>query len=390
MRMNSYKLQATIRKLLTASEKLIAASYKSLVERVWRLSASLHLRLLTYDLRLKNLRLATIFLLLTAYSSLLFAQDIHFSQFNFSPLSQNPAFTGVFDGDVRFVANYRNQWFTVPVSYNTFSFSTDGNVKTWKETHGLSLGGMFYYDRAGDSRFSAMQAMLSAAYQLRLGATKAHSISVGASVGMGGRTIQYQYLYFDNQYTGDRYNPNLQSGEQFPNSSFYYPDVAAGLSYQYTKSSRKQFTMGIGIHHLNQARQSFLNDKNIRLDLRYTINTKLRWQICKKLDLVPEAQFQYQDTKYELAFGVHTKAYIFKQNKASVCLNTGAYYRNNDAFYLLLGMDYNAWQVNLSYDINTSKFQRATQNNGAIEGSLIYILSKVKKVDSKGADCQIF
>jgi hypothetical protein len=107
----------------------------------------------TYDLRLKltcDLRLACS--LLTAPSSLLFAQDIHFSQFNFSPLSQNPAYTGVFDGDVRFVANYRNQWFTVPVSYNTFAFSTDGNVKTWKETHGLSLGGMFYYDRAGDSQ----------------------------------------------------------------------------------------------------------------------------------------------------------------------------------------------------------------------------------------------
>jgi len=56
----------------------------------------------------------------------------------------------------------------------------------------------------------------------------------------------------------------------------------------------------------------------------------------------------------------------------------------------LLGLDYNAWQINLSYDINTSKFQRATQNNGAIEASIIYILSKVKKIDSKGSDCQIF
>jgi hypothetical protein len=71
-------------------------------------------------------------------------------------------------------------------------------------------------------------------------------------------------------------------------------------------------------------------------------------------------------------------------------LNFGAYYRNNDAAYLLLGMDYNAWQVNLSYDINTSKFQRATNTYGAIEASVIYILAKVKKVNSYGKSCPIF
>jgi hypothetical protein len=53
-------------------------------------------------------------------------------------------------------------------------------------------------------------------------------------------------------------------------------------------------------------------------------------------------------------------------------------------------MDYNAWQVNLSYDINTSKFQRATNTYGAIEASVIYILARVKKVNSFGKSCPIF
>ena len=58
-----------------------------------------------------------------------FAQDIHFSQFNNSPLNLNPAQTGLFNGDWRFVGNLRNQWSSVPVPYRTFSLSTDTTLE---------------------------------------------------------------------------------------------------------------------------------------------------------------------------------------------------------------------------------------------------------------------
>src|SRR5271156_4589456 len=61
-----------------------------------------------------------------------YCQDVHFSQFNFSPLNQNPANTNLFDGDYRFVGNYKNQWPTVPVRYNTFSASAEANFITLK------------------------------------------------------------------------------------------------------------------------------------------------------------------------------------------------------------------------------------------------------------------
>jgi len=102
-----------------------------------------------------------------------------------------------------------------------------------------------------------------------------------------------------------------------------------------------------------------------------------------------EVLFQQQDTKYEAAFGMHTKAFVFKQKNAQICLNTGVYYRNNDAVYALLGMDYNAWQVNLSYDINISRFQPASSTYGALEISVIYIMAWVKNVNSKGSDCSV-
>ena len=71
---------------------------------------------------IRKVYIAVAFCLLTNF---LVAQDIHFSQFNMSPVNLNPAFTGFFDGDYRGVANYRSQWSSVPVSYSTVSLQAD-------------------------------------------------------------------------------------------------------------------------------------------------------------------------------------------------------------------------------------------------------------------------
>ena len=41
------------------------------------------------------------------------AQDIHHTQYFASPLTLNPALTGLVRGDVRVAANYRSQWYSV-------------------------------------------------------------------------------------------------------------------------------------------------------------------------------------------------------------------------------------------------------------------------------------
>ena len=51
------------------------------------------------------------------------AQDIHFSQFFETPLLRNPALAGIFSGDLRIQAVYRNQWNSVTVPYQTTSLN---------------------------------------------------------------------------------------------------------------------------------------------------------------------------------------------------------------------------------------------------------------------------
>ena len=92
------------------------------------------------------------------------AQDPHFSQFYMSPLTLNPAVTGMFNAKARFTANYRNQWASVTVPYQTFSASGEGSF--FREQLGGDYAGfglIALNDVAGDSKFCGGRSICSLA-----------------------------------------------------------------------------------------------------------------------------------------------------------------------------------------------------------------------------------
>lgn len=334
--------------------------------------------------------LAVLVLCLMVSSKSSFAQDIHFSQFNFSPLNQNPANTNLFDGSYRFVGNYKNQWPTVPVRFNTFSASAEANLATLSNGDRIGAGLVFYYDGAGDSRFSALNIALSASYGKTLDKKKKHYLNYGIQFGMVSRSFSYDKLYFDNQWNGDAFNPNTGIDESFSRTRYSFFDLGMGLAYRWQKSERTSYTIGFGITHINAPSQSFYNDNSIKLNPRFTVHAQAKIKVARRVDIVPEAMWQMQDVKQEFLIGAHAKYYIPNKIKHTVALNIGAYSRVIDAGWLMAGFDYDNLQFNMSYDINFSKLTAASRYNGGIEMSVIYILSKVKKIDKPGAVCPSF
>ena len=319
-----------------------------------------------------------------------YSQDIHFSHFNFSPLNQNPANTNLFDGDFRFVGNYRNQWPSVPVRFNTFSASAEMNFITLKNGDRAGAGLVFFFDRAGDSRFTSLNTALSVSYIKALDKKLHHQLSAGLQFGLVNRNINYSKLNFDNQWNGNVFDPNITVDENFARTRFNYFDLGVGVAYKWTKKERTNFTIGFGATHLTQPKQSFYNDNSVRLNPRFTVHTRFQAKVAKQWDIVPELQFMNQDSKNEVAYGAHAKYYPQVKSGHVIAVNMGAYGRSAEAGWLFAGMDYDQLQVNLSYDINFSKLNRASRYNGGFEVSVIYILAKVKKINKPGAVCPAF
>src|SRR5678810_197857 len=88
-------------------------------------------------------------LALCAISSGTTAQDIHFSQFFEAPIWRNPSLAGIYTGDIRVQAVYRDQWNSVTNAYRTGSLNGEYKLPIGKANDFITAGLQALYDRAG-------------------------------------------------------------------------------------------------------------------------------------------------------------------------------------------------------------------------------------------------
>ena len=321
----------------------------------------------------------------------LLSQDIHFSQFNSSPQNLNPAQTGLFNGDWRFVGNYRSQWASVPVPYKTFSLSTDTRLKK-ASFLGFTpaVGIVANTDKSGDSRLSTSQVYLSVSLIKKLNKDSTHFISVGVQPGVTSQNFNPSALSFDSQYDGDSYNPALPSGENFTNTRITYFDVGSGIAYLYRKNQRMKVNIGFSALHLTQPKQLFFANSTDRLNIKTTLTGIAEFPVSEKVDVIPTFLYNHQGTYNETVAGAFAKYYLVPVNGMSTAISLGAFYRVKDAFILAAGMDYMNFNVGVSYDINTSKLIAATNHRGGFEISVIYIFKKIVPFVAKKRVCPIY
>ncbi len=305
----------------------------------------------------------------------IFGQDIHFSQFDLSPLNLNPAQTGQFVGDYRFVGNYRTQWSSVTVPYNTFSFGAD--ARNFLPQKNFAGGIQINQDVAGDSRFRTFQTNVSGSYLTPVSEDSTQNLSFGLQAGVTNKNISYDPLFFDVQFDGYIYNPNLSTQENFAKSSKTYLNLNSGIAYFNQIEKRKKIGAGIALFNITKPDQSFYNEAEIKLDRRLVIHANAEWAVSEKINVLPSLIYLRQGKYNEFNFGGSGKYILTDFIGMYRAVWLGIYYRNKDAGFFTAGMDYDNWKIGLSYDINTSTLVPASRRRGGLELALIYIINKI-------------
>lgn len=303
-----------------------------------------------------------------------YGQDIHWSQFNDNPIFQNPGNAGHFDGDYRFVANYRDQWRSVTVPFTTLSLSADANLYDNKN---VGYGLLFFHDVAGDGRFRTIEFQANGSYLLKLTEDSMHCLRTGINVGVNHRQMNYDFFYFDNQYDGVAYNPALSSGESFNTNKRTNFSIGLGSVYQYYQNDRLKFNLGFGIFNLNRPDQGFMGEKIAR-DIRINLSGRGVYKLNYDWDLVPGIQYSNQGKYNEFIIGSSVKYTLIDRLGEYRAIYAGGWFRNKDAGFLTVGMDYQDWFVGLSYDINFSKLVPASRARGGFEIAVRYIMRQFK------------
>jgi type IX secretion system PorP/SprF family membrane protein len=310
-------------------------------------------------------------LVLLSLSLIAHTQDIHFSQFYAAPVSLNPAMTGLMNGNYRATAIYRDQWRSVSTPYVTIGGAFDINLfkGTWKNDY-IGLGLNFTDDFAGSSSFTSMQMMFSLAYHK--GLMEGHQLSLGFQAGMAQKSINLAGLTFPNQINGSgtAYDPGLPNNEMIGNK-LSYMDFEAGFMYIGRINDLLTIFQGGALHHITTPQETFMNSNN-KLPMRITAHGGAKVLMGNNLTLAPHYIFLMQSNAIELNLGTALEFHLPDNASSDKFASLGTYFRWRDAIVIVAGFGYLNYRMGVSYDVNISSLNVASNYMGGFEVSLAY------------------
>lgn len=333
-------------------------------------------------------------LLLIQMSSLIFAQDVHFSQFRMTPSLLNPASAGS-EKQSNAILNYRNQWSSLGKPYTTLHASADYALTKINNSGGYLAAGLdITSDKAGTSELKQLVVNFSLAYHSKVGENS--RLSAGLSGGYGQQSVNYNNLQWGSQFDGNIYNPGLSGGELGGINSVGFADLGAGLQWRYDKGERymsgndqRKIVLGVSLLHINQPKYSFYKTGE-KLSRKFVFNGEMLIGIPNSaLAVLPGFLYSKQGPFSEALLGTRIR-YLLEQEsnytgfEKGKAISLGAYYRIEDAFITSFNLELGKMEFCLSYDFTISSLKQANRGRGGMEIAWRYaFLNSNQKGSSK-------
>lgn len=314
------------------------------------------------------------------------AQDVHFTMFNMSPLTLNPALAGAYYGTARVGGIYRDQWASfLPNQFTTPAFFIDAPiVRGFRKNDWVGIGIVTINDKAGTSRLRTQGSLLTAAYHASLDKRGKNVLTLGVQAGSMTRRLDQERLIF-----ADSYDPatlvqqgNSQDGQLMENRS--YLDINAGLLLRSAVDENNNIEVGLAVKHIPQSEYNLISrgisDDNNR---PLTILAHGRWkrQVNEQWSVTPS--FIAQTTKGTWEIGLQGLAGY--QINEDIELLAGPGYRLGDAVEIMIGAQINDLRVGAAYDFNISSLNTASNSLGGFELGAYYVIKLFQKPNVKQA-----
>jgi type IX secretion system PorP/SprF family membrane protein len=326
---------------------------------------------------MRKVLLSFIFLLAIIKAS---AQDPAFSQFFASPLTLNPALTGKFNGVVRVAGNYRDQWPAINNAFITSTISVDMPILRSKlpDNDTWGVGVMAMTDRTANGILTSNYISLSTAYHLSLDEDGYHQIGLGFQGTYATKMLDGTKLNFEDQL-------DQQGGWTIPSEetiaghqvNVNYFDMNAGLLYNGSTTGANNFYFGTSLYHINSPKQSFLGDATYTLHPRVTIHGGLSQPIAGTTSYLHfSGLYSRQANATDVVLGGAWSVNVNNDNDNPTNFYIGSWVRFSnliDAWIPYVGLDFGSFTLGLTYDVNVSSLKSASESQGGIELSLIYI-----------------
>ncbi len=281
------------------------------------------------------------------------SQDPQFTQFYANPLYLNPAFAGTARCP-RFVMNYRNQWPSLPGSFVTYSASYDQHIPSISGGIGL----LVMRDEAGRGVLSTTG--VAGIYSYQRAISRKFSMKFGVQANYSQKSLDWSRLTFGDQIDTRRgFIYQTQETERGGSVGFF--DASAGIL-----GFSEEFFIGGAVHHINEPNESLILGTS-RLPMKFTGHAGAVLPLDGKRNgrseatISPNILYQRQADFQQINVGVYI-------NKGPIVI--GTWYRFEDSFIALVGLQTDAMKIGYSYDLTTS--QLTTDTGGSHEISISF------------------
>jgi len=297
-------------------------------------------------------------------------QDIHFSQFFEAPLLRNPSLAGIFSGDIRVQAVYRDQWNSVTNAYKTGSMNAEYKLPIGKANDFVTAGLQILYDRAGTVSWVSTHILPALNYHKSLSIERNSYLSLGFMGGPVMRSFDRSKMTTNSTYDG------IGDGETFVEPKYTYIDGAVGMSYntQLNDNPDNNIFIGLAYHHFNRPRNSFYRNATALVEPKWVASGGLKLSVTPASYITLQAdhsrQGKFQETVAGALYGIKLGQDI---DHPAYTLHGGAFLRWNDALIPVIRIDYNPFSVSFSYDVNISKLKTSSYGRGGFELGVSYI-----------------
>lgn len=300
--------------------------------------------------------------------------DAHLSQINESPLYLNPAQTGDIDGTFRAGINYRNQWNSVDIPFETTILQTDFKINPkFLNKIPLGIGLKFLNDRIeignGNGSWSVNNLTASIALPIKLGKNKILQNGIyfafqQQNLNLVNLNLESNFNYLNLQFSNGNsilgnYNKNLI-------------DFGIGSQYQQTVNQKLSFKSGIAIFHLFNPDNSLFPSSTQKLHQKWHFHTHAIYQTNKNIQLLPTLFYAQQGNASSVIIGNEILYPLGRRVVEKIDLRLGVYYRFNDAMIYSFGMNHDNFSFIFSYDFTSSFLGEFNNRRGGFEFSIRY------------------
>lgn len=308
-------------------------------------------------------------LICALFGNSIHAQDPEFTQFYANPVYLNPAFAGA-SKCPRLIMNYRNQWPGLSGTFVTYAASYDAHVDALSGGVGLML--MQDNQASGTINTSSV----SGVYAYQWDVNRFFSVKTGFQATYFSKTLNWEKLNFNDQID-PIFGFIYPTAEAPSGRSAGAPDFSVGmLGYS------EKFYAGFAVHHLTQPDVGF-EDSPAKLPRKYTVHAGANIPIKKHAKdgtISPNILVQRQGDFTQVNMGLYV-------SKGPVV--GGLWYRNQDSFIVLVGLQTDVFKLGYSYDVTVSKLSNSTYGSHEISFAILFPC-KEKRIKFRPPRCPSF